>query len=431
MLVQITVRADGREVGTVVQELTGSPAEREEQLRESLQRTGRIVLEPAFAQMAEQVSPPRCCGHGMKNSGFRSVGVRTTCGEIPVARRRYRCLTCGHECYPADGLLWCGRHRITTPLAQRVCQLATVEHYPRLPGLLRDQHGVSLSPDTIMELVHDVGGHLERVRLAEAARARRRGTALIMPDVVPARIYVTLDGIHYCTNQAEPHPDDARRQRMKWQQMKVGAVYWQDDRGGWHKRMTWGREPPREFGAALYRLACRCGYERAEERIFAADGADWCWEVQAAFFAEATPIVDWYHVSEHVWEAARLVAPAEPAAWAHTALQHLHDGGGPTLVAWLAGQQAPRRGHARTALDKLQHYLQPRVERMHYPAYRRRGWQIGTGMIESTCRQLVGLRLKGPGMHWSEEGALAITALRATELNGDWHTTWKSLALAT
>lgn len=66
---------------------------------------------------------------------------------------------------------------------------------------------------------------------------------------------------------------------------------------------------------------------------------------------------------------------------------------------------------------------------MDYPAYRERGWQIGTGLIESTCKQLVGRRLKGPGMHWSEHGALAMTALKATDLNGDWHSFWNSLVL--
>jgi hypothetical protein len=47
-------------------------------------------------------------------------------------------------------------------------------------------------------------------------------------------------------------------------------------------------------------------------------------------------------------------------------------------------------------------------------------------MIESTAKQLVALRLKGPGMHWSPHGATAITALRAQDLNGH----WKTLALA-
>ena len=50
-------------------------------------------------------------------------------------------------------------------------------------------------------------------------------------------------------------------------------------------------------------------------------------------------------------------------------------------------------------------------------------------MIESTAKQLVGIRLKGPGMHWSHDGATAITALRAQDLNDLWHTFWKTLAL--
>lgn len=64
---------------------------------------------------------------------------------------------------------------------------------------------------------------------------------------------------------------------------------------------------------------------------------------------------------------------------------------------------------------------------MDYPAYRDRGWPIGSGTIKSTCRQLVALRLKGPGMHRTEKGALAITAFRATDINQYWHSTWTSL----
>jgi hypothetical protein len=34
-------------------------------------------------------------------------------------------------------------------------------------------------------------------------------------------------------------------------------------------------------------------------------------------------------------------------------------------------------------------------------------------------------------MHWSEAGALAMTAIKATELNGNWHPFWNSLTLST
>jgi len=430
MLVQFTVEVDGKVVGAVQQELSGSAAEMEEGLRQTHQRTGRIVMERVLQQVALQVRTPRCCGRAMKNCGQRGIGVLTTYGEVPVERTRYRCKTCGHECYPADAEMCCGRHRVTKPLAKRACQLATKEHFPGLSQLIQDQHGVTLGHDRLWELARDVGTHAERLKKAEAACCRVGRKVLITPDVTPRRLYITLDGILYPTNLSEPDPADPTHQKAVYQQMKVGAVYWQDEREHWHKKMTWGRESPAEFVAALYRLACRCGYEQADEKVFAADGADWCWDALATFFSAATGVLDWYHASEHVWDAAKSVCPAEPKSWAGPALDQMHDGGGTALLAWLREQQSLVVNEtADAALEQLIGYVAHRVDRMDYPSYRQRGWQIGTGMIESTCKQVVGQRLKGPGMHWSEHGALAMTALKATELNGDWHSFWKSLVL--
>ena len=432
MLVEFTVKVGGKEVGTVQRELSGSAAEMEEELRQAQQRTGRMVLERALLQAASQVRPPRCCGRAAKNCGQRLITVFTTYGEVPVARTRYRCKTCGQECYPADAEICCGRHRVTKPLAKRACQLATKEHFPQLAQLLEDQHGLALSHDRLWQIAQDVGTQADRLRTAEAARCRVGCPLPLKPDVTPRRMYVTLDGILYPTNFSEPDPLDPTHRKTKYQQMKVGAVYWQDDQGHWNKKMTWGRESPAEFAATLYRLACRCGYEQAEERIFAADGADWCWEGRSTFFSATTGVLDWYHASEHVWEAARQVCPAEPKSWAHPALDQLRDGGGTALLDWLREQQALATAEpVRIAIEDLIHYVAHRADRMDYPAYRHHGWQIGTGMIESTCKQVVGQRLKGPGMHWSEQGALAMTALKATELNGDWHSFWKSLTLCT
>src|SRR6202035_5579517 len=157
------------------------------------------------------------------------------------------------------------------------------------------------------------------------------------PEIRPRRVYVSCDGIMYCTNQSEPAPQDPKRRRLVWQQMKVGWVYWQDDSERWHKQMVWGRESPQEFGASLFRLACRCGYRQAEEKIFAADGADWCWEIRAGYFGDATGIVDWYHVSEHLWNVAHALHadPEEAANWVAEATQRLWEQGGQGIVAWL------------------------------------------------------------------------------------------------
>ena len=89
MLIKVTVEVEGSEVGIVQRELSGTAAEIEEQVKVALQQTGRILLEPAFQEVAEQTRAPACCGHTMRNCGFRPITVSTTCGDVNVSRRRY------------------------------------------------------------------------------------------------------------------------------------------------------------------------------------------------------------------------------------------------------------------------------------------------------------------------------------------------------
>lgn len=433
MLVQVTVQVDGREVERFERDVTGTPAEREEQAHRLGKQVGRAVTEHALTEAAQQVRHPCCCGRSMQNKGQRRVTLRGLDGDMRVPRTRYRCARCGRDVYPADGLLMCGRHRLTRPLAKRACQLATIEHFTELPRLLFDQHGVRLSHEELIELVHDVGGEADRLRRAEAEvwlHTAPEKRVWPPPAVTPTCVYVSCDGIMYCTNRREPDPRHPGQFRLVWQQMRVGCVYWQDARGDWHKEMLWGREDAQEFGASLYRLACRCGYRQARQRLFAADGADWCWAIQRRYFADAIGILDWYHVSEHLWETARALSSEEGAAgWVDQAQALLRDQGGEGLLNWLLPQRDAARGQRRRVLSQLIGYVQPCLDRMDYPTYRAQDWQIGTGMIESTARQLVGLRLKGPGMHWSESGAIAVTALRAQSLNHHWHQFWNTLVL--
>lgn len=436
MRVQLTIRIDGREVGSLEEQMAGTAAELEEQTLRLLRRTGRIIVEHGFNEIADQVDHPYCCGRSMENRGRRCRTIQTQNGEVVFERTRYRCRNCGRHCIPADAQICFGRHDITKPLAQWICQLATVEHWTRLEQLVADQHGVQVGHNEMLGLVHDAGGEAERRRRAEsqawqAIPADRRSWP--QPEVTPRRLYVSCDGIMYCTNQSEPDPQNPGHRRLIWQQMKVGCVYWETQPGRWHKQVIWGRESPQEFGAALFQLACRCGYRQATEKIFAADGGEWCWDIQARYFSDAAAVLDWFHASEHVWEAARaLHAEADTArAWADEALGQLRYRGGQGLVEWLKDQRSQYRRQKRQAVEDLRNYIEPRIWQTDYPRYRAADWQIGTGMIESTAKQLVGVRLKGPGMHWTERGALAITALRAYDLNHRWHSFWNSLTIAT
>ncbi|MCB0115155.1 MAG: ISKra4 family transposase [Caldilineaceae bacterium] len=435
MNVQMTIRIAGREVETVERTISGDAFEREEEAHRLGKEVGRVVAEQALGELAEQHQrTPHCCGRPMNSRGLVPITVQGLDGPLTIRRRRYRCVQCQRNFYPVDGSLLCGCHRVTRPLAKKACQLATMEHFTELPQLLFDQHGVRLCHAELIELAHDVGGAADRLRQADAKRwnetvsCQREWPAA---QIQSRRVYVSCDGIMYCTNLREPDPQHPGEQRLIWQQMRVGCVYWQDEHDHWHKQILWGRESAEEFGASLYRLARRCGYRQAQEKIFAADGGDWCWTIHQTYFADASGILDWYHANEHVWTCAKTLFSdqAEITTWAKQALQHMREEGGYGLLKWLLEQQPRLRNKKRKALASLIHYVQPRQDRMDYPRYRHHGWQIGTGMIESTAKQLVGLRLKGPGMHWSEQVAIAITALRAHSLNHNWNQSWKTPVL--
>lgn len=61
---------------------------------------------------------------------------------------------------------------------------------------------------------------------------------------------------------------------------------------------------------------------------------------------------------------------------------------------------------------------------MDYPTYKARGYHVGSGVVESACKQF-GARLDQAGMRWKEIGAGAIAALRALKLSGRWDDYWK------
>ena len=67
-------------------------------------------------------------------------------------------------------------------------------------------------------------------------------------------------------------------------------------------------------------------------------------------------------------------------------------------------------GEAGKALN----YIRRRLGYMHYGEYRRDGFYIGSGTVESTCKSVVAARCKLAGMHWRLVTVAAITIIRAT-----------------
>ena len=61
-------------------------------------------------------------------------------------------------------------------------------------------------------------------------------------------------------------------------------------------------------------------------------------------------------------------------------------------------------GSRRKTLDSVITYLEDNREHMHYDAYLKAGYPIGSGVAEGACRHLVKDRMEQTGMRWTVSG---------------------------
>jgi hypothetical protein len=71
-------------------------------------------------------------------------------------------------------------------------------------------------------------------------------------------------------------------------------------------------------------------------------------------------------------------------------------------------------------IDTALGYFQGNAPRMRYRWFRQCGLFVGSGVVEASCKSVIGQRLKQAGMHWTVNGADAIIALRCREASSTW-----------
>ncbi len=162
--------------------------------------------------------------------------------------------------------------------------------------------------------------------------------------------------------------------------------------------------------------------------VCVADGAPPNWAQFEAHFAHRveTPdqIGDWYHATQHLWAVAHGVygeGTAEAARWEKQAESALWAGRPQEVLALLERMAQESAGQAAT--DE-RHYFATNQGRMAYPRYREHGYPIGSGRMESGCKQLIIARACQAGMSWTKPGLQPVLALRAELLSGRWDQAW-------
>jgi hypothetical protein len=181
-------------------------------------------------------------------------------------------------------------------------------------------------------------------------------------------------------------------------------------------RYVSGLYPLAEMGPLLRRQGAQVGLDRADVWVAITDGGVGLEDfVRENFPRVAAVILDFYHAAEYLAKLARALHPTDEAALEQTKAWSglLREEGGAVMIAVLEEWAWPNRKGLPAVREEVLGYFRNQVHRMDYPTYEANGWYIGSGAIESACKTVVGQRLKGTGMRWSEGGAHAVCHVRA------------------
>jgi hypothetical protein len=162
-----------------------------------------------------------------------------------------------------------------------------------------------------------------------------------------------------------------------------------------------------------------------QQRVALTDGAEALQDQLQAKLSHFTLVLDFIHVDEYLWKAGTaLYGETDPnrAVWVETQLLDLLSSRTKHVIQRLEDKAKTLgpRSQARRVLQQVAGYLRRNQAHMDYATYLKRGWPIGTGVIEGVCRHLIKDRLELSGMRWTKAGADALLALRAVNENHDW-----------
>jgi len=179
-----------------------------------------------------------------------------------------------------------------------------------------------------------------------------------------------------------------------------------------------------EFAPQAWALAVKHQLPTAQERLVIGDGAAWIWALADDLCPEGWQIVDWFHATQHLAQAAQKAFPAEADSqkrtlWLKTLRDHLYFG---RLEVVLDGLKVQACQEGVT-------YFETHTRRMRYVEFRENGLPLGSGLIESGVKQ-VKQRVAAAGMRWSAKSLNPMLLIAGAVLAHDFHDLWRDACAA-
>jgi hypothetical protein len=397
-------------------------------LRAGLLELGGSMLGELLSADPGQRGPRLPCGQGHEAefADYRDKTFDTVLGPVTLRRAWYSCAECKHGFAPRDGELGIAGTSLSPGLTVMNDIAAATGPFAKAAGLLEDLAGVLLTVKRVERAAEASGA-------AQAAAVRERSAAIagrkvvpLPPSPCPDMLYGAVDGTGVTMTAKETAGRQGKGEdgRARTRELKLGVFFTQDDvdEDGYPVRdrdsasYIASFEPAAVFGDLVKAEGIRRGADHVRQLTILGDGAAWIWGIATDKFPEATQIVDLFHAREHLSSLTRsleFMLPGRTQEWLEARLEDLDYGDIDGIEA--AVREYPLAGTKKDEVEKELGYFLNNAPRMRYKWFRSRGLFVGSGVVESGCKAVIGQRLKMSGMRWALPGADAIATLRCQQ----------------
>ncbi len=390
----------------------------ETSLQGSLNQAGTLGVEKQLEHMDTDGSPIKVGGIHMTSKNKKEPKVyETSWGAVKVPRYIYQSSQGGETFCPLDQntrIIVNSTPAFARMVSWKYAQMAA----PQVEDDLRQNHGRNSSRSTLRDLADVV---------ASIAQAKEERWVYDIPELPKpvTTVAIGLDGANLLYYEG-------------YRIAMCGTISLYDDEGE-RLHTIYCAEAP-EYGKQTFINRFTGEIQKVKDRfpeavyVGVADGAADNWTFLESF--TSIHVLDFYHVSEYVADAAEALYPGKKAtqerhAWFKQKLHDLkHDEGAAQSLRRELERATP--GNNRTAsmekLMKARTYFKNHWHQMIYPEARKRNLPIGSGVTEAACKSLVKQRMCRSGMRWKEQGASMLLTLRALVCSsGQWDAFWSKM----
>lgn len=414
-----------------------------EDLVEAVGRETDVWLEQ---RLIEEQSPPASnsavCPGCQKPARFKRTiqrEVLTTHGIQPVEHRYHYCSACRKGFSPAADLLGLASDRSATRRLQAwMARFGAQEaSFAAVPPILAELRGLVISESTVERTTVKVGEALAEA-IQSAVREQEAGVdpeleagkqegegAVTAGDAGVPRLYAAMDGT-MCPLRDEWKKDGSLgKLQCRYGEAKVGMLFTTGHKEGLDTGVKWRVSVGTLLGIAHFTvlmlwLARTWQAWLATELIVLGDGAAWIWTLVGRHFPHAVQILDLWHLLERLWQVAEARFGSRQTAaargWVALMRDYLEKDEVDNVISSITCWAPVREAHRKLRAEQLG-FLENNRERMKYGSYLKKGYMVGSGVMEARCKQVVQSRLHEAGMHWREATAEAVLTIR-THLHG-------------